>query len=496
FLLVVLGVGIWLTWGFISIGNLFFAGTLVLTMAFLTAVYLMPQLNAIRWIAPALSLMILLTIYPMLYTFNIAFTNFSDGHRSTKSEAVDLLSQRRYLPEASITYEWTSYQNEVGEFALILSDADGQYFFATEDSFVMLPDVDELPETYEGYTQLDSGERLRALNTLQDLIFGNSTDIVQIQSMSSAGAFEQRWVYDDATDTLTDLQTGIVYTADDTIGEFVAPDGSEAPIGYQVFVGLENFNRILNSSVGNGPLFTVIVWTFTFAIVGTLTGFAVGLLSALLLNGESVGWRYIRAVLILPYAIPGLISVLIWKGMLNANIGIIPELLNATIGWSPPFATDAFWARNAILLVNIWFSAPYFMLIASGALQSIPSSLYEAASIDGASGWEKFRNITLPLVLISLGPLIIASVIFNFNNFFLMEALFQGGPPIPGTSAPPVGYTDNLISYTYRLAFSAGGTKDYGLASALSVIIFAVVSILTLIQFRFTGTWEEVSENV
>jgi ABC-type sugar transport system permease subunit len=116
--------------------------------------------------------------------------------------------------------------------------------------------------------------------------------------------------------------------------------------------------------------------------------------------------------------------------------------------------------------------------------------------VDGATRWDQFRQITLPLVLVSLGPLLIASFIFNFNNFLLLEALFQGGPPMAGTSAPPVGHTDNLITYTFRLAFSTGGTRDFGLASALAMLIFIIVGILTIVQFRLTGTWEEVSQNV
>lgn len=217
---------------------------------------------------------------------------------------------------------------------------------------------------------------------------------------------------------------------------------------------------------------------------------------ALLLNGNANWLRYLRSIFIIPWAIPGMIGILIWRGMYNANFGIISTTLQNIFGWAPPFSSDPGWAKVAVLIVNLWFAFPYFMLIASGALQSISPSIYEAAKVDGANRWVQFRQMTLPLVLVSLGPLLIASFIFNFNNFLLLEALFQGGPPMAGTSAPPVGHTDNLITYTFRLAFSTGGTRDFGLASALAILIFVIVGALTILQFRLTGRWEEISENV
>jgi len=212
--------------------------------------------------------------------------------------------------------------------------------------------------------------------------------------------------------------------------------------------------------------------------------------------------RILKSLLIIPYAIPGMISILIWRGMLNENVGIISTSMQNWFGWSPPFSTDPFWAKFAILLVNLWLSYPYFMLICSGALQSIPGSIYEAADVDGANSWTKFWKLTLPLLLVAVGPLLIASFTYNFNNFLLIEALFKlliealfkGGPAMVGTAAPPVGHTDNLISYTYRFAFGTGGRQDYGFASAIAIVIFFIVGGLTLFQFRFTKRLEEMGE--
>ena len=128
-------------------------------------------------------------------------------------------------------------------------------------------------------------------------------------------------------------------------------------------------------------------------------------------------------------------------------------------------------------------------------MQSIPSDIYEAAQVDGATGWQRFWNITLPLLLVSVGPLMIASFIFNFNNFNLIYAFINGGPPIP-TATTQAGYTDIIISYVYNLAFASGRGVQYGYASAISLVLFVLIALMSLAQFRFTNMWEEVGENV
>jgi ABC-type sugar transport system permease subunit len=181
--------------------------------------------------------------------------------------------------------------------------------------------------------------------------------------------------------------------------------------------------------------------------------------------------------------------------MLNPEIGVVNRILDSLFGLAPEWYTNQWWAKFAILLVNLWLSYPYFMLICSGALQSIPPDIYEAAIVDGARPWQQFRKITLPLLLVAVGPLLIASFVFNFNNFNLIYLFNAGGPPIPNTPTP-AGYTDILISYVYNLAFSGSRGVDYGFAAAITIIIFLIVGVITLFQFRYTRMWEEVSENV
>jgi arabinogalactan oligomer/maltooligosaccharide transport system permease protein len=181
---------------------------------------------------------------------------------------------------------------------------------------------------------------------------------------------------------------------------------------------------------------------------------------------------------VLPYAIPSVMSILIWGGMFDTEFGAINQILGTHIAWFQ----NASFARTAVILVNLWLAFPYFYLISAGALQAIPSELLEAAAIDGANPRQIFKKITLPLLMQILTPLLIASFAFNFNNFNLIYLLTGGGPKdlLGGQVA---GATDILISYTYQIAFGSN-TQDLGLASSISVIIFFIIAGISLYGLR------------
>ncbi len=499
-------IAIWLALGIGQDGNWFLAVGLILAALAATAINLWPGLWPLRWMAPGLVLMALLAIYPLIYTVYIAFTNFSDGHRYTREAAVELMAQEKYLPPGGTSYKWSVFRNETGNYALWLTVEDGTTFFAVPDQplLAVTPnqsgeapyDKDGIPASINGYTLLQGGDRFKALNDIQDMEFGTADAPIGIKSRNEAGPFEPKWVFDSAQNALIDKATNTSYFAVDASGDFIAANGDKAPLGYWVPIGLQNFTRVFSDIAISGPLIRVFLWTIGFALFSVLTSFALGLLVALVLERSSILFKFVKSILIIPYAIPGVISIIIWRGMLNPNGGVITANMVKLFGWAPPWYTDPGWAKIAIILVNLWLSFPYFMLICSGALQSIPSSIYEAAEVDGANAWHKFWSLTLPLLLVAVGPLLIGSFIFNFNNFMIIEAMFQGGPSMVGTSAPPVGHTDNLISYTYRFAFGSGGTRDFGFASAIAIVIFFIVGILSLIQFRLSKRWEEVGDNV
>ena len=155
-----------------------------------------------------------------------------------------------------------------------------------------------------------------------------------------------------------------------------------------------------------------------------------------------------------------------------------------------PWLFDPFWAKVSCLLVNVWLGIPYMFLVSTGALQAIPDEMKEAARVDGASGLQVFRKITLPLLLVAVAPLLIASFAFNFNNFNGVYFLTEGGPY--GEDQSVAGSTDLLVTYTFKVAFQTGRGGDYGLAAALSIVIFLIVAVIAAISFSRTKTLENL----
>jgi ABC-type sugar transport system permease subunit len=386
---------------------------------------------------------------------------------------------------------------------LWLIDSEGNSYLAKTGESLTQPqtgqegvgelDKNGIPITIEGY------ERLNAIiaatdKTLPDILFGEEGRTIQVRSPSEAAELLPLYEYDRANDAMINQQTQVVYK--NLRGIYTSSSGDQLRPGFVESIGFTNFRNFFINPALQGPMFELVTWNFAFAFLSLFLNFSLGLAIAIMFNDPRFPYkRLIRSLLIIPYTIPALITILIWRGMLNPELGVISNTMESIFGWSPPWFTNQWWAKAAILLVNLWLSYPYFMLICSGALQSIPQDIYEAAVVDGARPWQQFRKITLPLLLVAVGPLLIASFVFNFNNFNLIYIFNAGGPPIPNTPTP-AGYTDILISYVYNLAFSGSRGVDYGFAAAITIIIFFIVSAITLFQYRYTRMWEEVSENV
>lgn len=269
------------------------------------------------------------------------------------------------------------------------------------------------------------------------------------------------------------------------------------------FVGLRNFMKII-SGPETATFVRVFIWTVIWAGISVLGAQVVGIFLAVLLNKPDLkGSSFYRTLFILPWAIPAFISVLMWQGLLNTEFGAFNQILKAfhldillqyllsflgydlelPIAWLDKMG----WAHISVLMVNIWLAFPFQLTVCLGALQSVPSDVYEAADIDGASPWQQFKLITLPLLRSSLLPVLISSFAFNFNQFTAIYLLTAGGPPIPGSDA---GATDILITYSYKLAFNS---FQYGLACAYAIFIFILVAALSGVNFKLTGAFDDVN---
>jgi arabinogalactan oligomer / maltooligosaccharide transport system permease protein len=495
----------WFLYSAYTLGYLQLVVVMGIITVMLNLIFLLPQAYAYRWMGIGLSFLILFTIYPMIFTIYVAFTNYGDGHLLTKEQAIPIIQEATYLPASGKSYTWTAYKAADGTYALWLVNPDGEAFLAKpgEEIVAAQPgtagigeaDSKGIPTTIDGYQRLNT---LIAASdkTLPTILFGpTGGTTVQIRSPKEAAELAVRYQYDEARDAMVDQSNGDVYNNVD--GTFTTKDGKTIKPGFRTVVGLENYISFATSPALRGPLVQILTWNFIFPTISVLSTFALGLAIAVMFNDKDFPLKkLIRSLLLIPYTIPGLITILIWRGMMNPEFGVINRTLRDLFGISPPWTTQATFAQAAVLLVNLWLGYPYFMLITSGALQSISADLYEAARVDGANPWQSFRQITLPLLLVAVGPLLIASYVFNFNNFNLIYLFIGGGPPIAGATLN-AGHTDILISYVYKLAFESGGRGvQYGYASAISLIVFFIVGSLTLLQYRFTNMWEEVSENV
>ncbi len=480
------------------------AAMVVIITVGINYIFLKADAFPLRWISPGLAFMMLLSIYPIIFTVYIAFTNYGTGHLLQKPQVIQVLEQRRFLPEHGMTYQYTVFASPAGAYALWLQNAGEEGFMATPEGVAMPPigprDENGAPTSAGEYMPLDRIQLVRALSNLQGLEFiaADGTGVQLTSQLGVASAMEQRYVYDKTADTLTDRKTGAVYHADATAGFFRSEAGEEISPGYQVGVGARNFTRFFTNPSFRGPLLRIFVWTFTFALLSVLFAFSLGLLIAIAFGRNMPMQKLIKALLIIPYAVPNAITILIWRGMLNPLEGVIStnlaQLFGQPVGW-PPVFSDPMWVKAALIVINVWLAYPYFMLINSGALQAIPTEMFEAAEIDGANHWQRFWYMTLPMLLMGVGPLLIASFTTNFNSLNVIYLFNEGGPPMVGT-ATPAGHSDILISYVYRLAFGSGGGQDFGYASAISLVIFVILVVITLFQHRTMRVWEEISKNV
>lgn len=476
----------------LTMGNYLALGVLVFATLAINYVYLSKRSKASRWLIPGTILLLIFQVYPVIFTASTAFTNYSTDHFLGKSEAITrLLSNNIVQVEGSPDYALTVV-HKGQTMALLVADVEtGEVQLATSNGMNSVKDgeIDENgkpvpPLGWNAYTEdeaLALGDQLA--NFRAPMGDGHFMAAVGVDSAAESVSL---LAYDENTNVLTDTTTGAVYT--EKQGGFYAEDGTMLTPGWHVPVGFQNFRMILNDENVRGPFVRVLIWTFAYALLSVVITFILGLTLALILNHPKIKARKIlRSILILPYAMPGFLSVLIWAGLLNDDFGAINQVFGSSIPW----LTDPFWAKVSTLLVQLWLGFPYMFLITTGAIQSIPAELAEAAAVDGAKPRQILMKIKLPLLMVSVTPLLIGSFAYNFNNFGGIYLLTGGGPVME--DSPIAGATDILISYTYKLAFDAGHGNDYGLACAISIVIFFIVATVSTISFTRTRALENLS---
>ncbi len=495
---VINAMGIYAIWQAWLVESYVVLGALAVLLIGANYVYFSKRPLALKYIAPGLAFLIVFQIFTIGYTGYVAFTNYGQGHNSTKADAIDaLMVQNERRIEGSAAYPLVVVRDGSDLGFAIIDEGTVRVGTAEEplqdapDAVVSNDRIEEVP----GYEVLPISELGSIQREVTDLRVPISDDAeagsIRTQTASTGYVYRSALMYDEDADTMTDAETGVVYRPNDR-GQFEAEDGTTLAVGWRVVIGFDNFTAAVTDSRYSEPFVKVLIWTVVFAVASVVLTFFVGLFLAVTLNDDRLRARKVlRALLILPYAFPAFMAFLLWRGMLNTDFGFFNQVLLG--GASVPWLTDPNMARMSVLLVQVWVGFPYMFLICTGALQSIPSDTVEAARIDGAGAVRIWRSITLPLLLIAVTPLLIASFSFNFNNFNIIEMLTGGGPRFADASVP-VGATDILITMVYRLSGLSGQTAtNFGLASALSIVIFLIVATVSVIAFRRTQALEDIN---
>jgi len=235
--------------------------------------------------------------------------------------------------------------------------------------------------------------------------------------------------------------------------------------GEHGFIGLENFVRLAH----DGRFWNALGNTAYFTGVSVALELVLGLGVAVLLHRAFPGKGLMRAVLLIPWAVPTVVSARMWEWMFNADYGVFNFLLGANINWLGSPA----WALHAAIFMDVWKTLPFVAILLTAGLAGIPPELIQAARVDGASSWMIFRRVTLPL----LRPLILVVLIFRtidaFRVFDSIYVLTGGGP---------ANATETLSIYAYKLLFQ---TLQFGYGSTLSVVVFLCVGLITVVYVRF-----------
>jgi arabinogalactan oligomer/maltooligosaccharide transport system permease protein len=474
-------------------------GVLIGATALIDLAYAVSRRWAIpaKFLIPGTIFLIGFQIAPIVYTVDVAFTNYSVGHILTKGQAIEQIQLNTLAPTESGTQYTLAYaRTGSGQLVQLLVDqSNGKTYVGTTKKLEAVPKSTFTVKAgaitaAKGYTLVPT-KQLATVKPFPVPI--GHEQFIQPQGFDTAIPLQPTLRYDPKKDEFTRISDKTVFH-DNGQGSFVSANGAEEILpGWKAGVGTKNFGRVIHDPLIRSPFLSVLWWTFAFAALTVLLSFAIGLFVAMALDKPGMHFqRTYRSLLVIPYAVPGFLSLLVWGGLLNDQFGVVNRsIIHPIFGTDVPWLfSDPWWARVSCILVSTWLTVPYFFLVSLGALQAIPGELVEAARVDGGGPFQIFRRVRLPLLLVAVAPLLIASFAFNFNNFNNIYLLTGGGPY--NSSSSIAGSTDILISYTWKLAFQTGRGTDYALASTIAILIFFIVATISAISFWRTKSLESL----
>ena len=484
---------LWLSWRLTATGQALVGMAMLALGCAGIYIYASARTLAWRYLYPGVVGMLVFVAFPLLYTMQIGFTNYSSAHLLSEDRVRGYLLDQAEVDEAHAMA--SSLHADGSKLRLKLTPAEGSAGEVLLSPPLTLDRPDDKPVLLApaGDATLGAPLPLREVlahrSALRALVLqlpdGSKLHYTGVREFGPLNPLWKRG-QDGERGALVQTVTGDVYHPNRDTGYFENTRGEHVQPGFKVGIGFANYTRMMFDADFRGPFVSIFGWTVVFSALTVLFATALGMTLAVVLNWESLRYRTLyRTLLFLPYAVPGFISILVFKGLFNQNFGEINAILDAVFGVRPAWFADPTLARAMLLIVNTWLGYPYIMILCTGLLKAIPSDLYEASAIAGAGPLTNFFKITAPLIARPLTPLLISAFAFNFNNFVLISLLTDGRPDYLNTKLP-AGTTDILVSYTYRIAFTDAGA-NFGLAAAISTLIFFVVAVMSLVNLKLTG---------
>ena len=255
------------------------------------------------------------------------------------------------------------------------------------------------------------------------------------------------------------------------------------------WVGLNNYLSIAKGQGIAGKAFWHIFgWTIMWTLLASTLAIVLGFIFALMVNNERIkGKKFFRTIYLLPWAIPAFITIMFFSIMASRG-GVITEAVNAVFNTSIDIKNNTAQTRTALILLQGWLGHSYIFLLTTGVLQAIPKDLYEAASIDGATGFQRTLKITIPLVLFQISPMLINQYTFNFNNFSIIYLFNGGGPFNPQVYGNLAGSSDILISYIYNLTMNS---QYQAIGAAITVFISIILIVISYFGYMKSSAFKE-----
>jgi len=502
-----LGAGaLYLVLAMYAAGELIWALTALVAFSLGFYVYLSGRTLAWRYLFPGVAAMLAFVAFPLVYTAQIGFTNYSSSNLLSRERAAAYLLDQTE-PDEARAYA-VSLHGQPGAYRLLLQPLADAAPGAAASGRWASPVLPSTPSAAAAsplkLAPATDDAALGLALTLKDwiaqrpvlmalsLALPDAGAVLVYQGVHEFGPVAHVWRQgpEGSLISAAGANAGKVFKPNEKTGYFESDTGERLQPGFHVGVGWAHYARMVLDADFRAPFLSIFGWTVVFSALTVLFSLGIGATLAVVLNWESLRYRTVyRTLLFLPYAVPGFISILVFKGLFNQNFGEINAILNAIFGVKPAWFADPLLAKVMLLIVNTWLGYPYIMVLCAGLLKAIPADLYEASAIAGAGPLTNFWRITAPLIVRPLTPLLISAFAYNFNNFVLIALLTNGRPDVL-SSKLPAGTNDILVSYTYRIAFQDSG-QNYGLAAAISTVIFLLVAAMSIANLKLARMGNE-----